>query len=346
MNKKVLIAYCGTSALPEVTKKDIKMLTGIHIAFGLINEAGEAYWETKGTQEPDTKGSIGYFKKINPEIKIVLSIGGWGADGFSQAASTEEGRKRFAESAVKIMEEYQMDGLDIDWEYPCSSQAEIASSPEDKENFTLLMAELRRQIDLSGEGKILSIAAGALPSFIAGTNMGEVQKYLDYVQLMTYDFHGVFTETTGHHANLYDDAVTEEKICSDGAIRMFVEAGVPVEKIVMGAAFYGRHWDNVPKENHGLGQVPANRDVTGFHYDKIQEMLQTGEGNYRYHWDDDAKAPWLYNGNSFITYEDERALSHKAAYVKEHNLMGMMFWEYSHDKTQTLVEHLHKELQK
>lgn len=342
MTNKMLIAYCNTQALPNITEEDINRLTSIHISFGLINEYGEVYWDQKGTE-----GVLDKIRSINPEIKIVLSIGGWGADGFSQAAATAEGREKFVKTAVKILEDNGMTGLDIDWEYPCSDQAEIAASPNDKETFTLLIKELRRQLDAGGEGRTLSIAAGALRSYIQDTDMQEVQKYLDYVQLMTYDFHGVFTHTTGHHANLYDDTVIDEpKISSDQAIKMFVEAGVPIEKIVMGAAFYGRCWKNVPSEHFGLGQVPGCREVKGCSYSSIEEMLSTGEGGFEYHWDDDAKAAYLYNGDTFITYEDKRALSLKVEYVKEHNMAGIMFWEYSEDKTQSLVGHLHTELMK
>ena len=340
MEKKVLIAYCNTGELPFLTKEDMNRLDSVHISFSLINEKGEAYWDQKGTE-----GVLEKIKEINPELRLIISIGGWGADGFSQAAATEEGRQRFAASAVRIMEENKLDGIDIDWEYPCSSQAGIASAREDKENFTLLIRELRKQIDACGKGQTLSVAAGALESFLADTDMGEVQKYLDYVQLMTYDFHGVFTPTTGHHANLYDDGVLKEKLSGDRAVKMFVKAGVPADKIVLGAAFYGRCWSRVPSENHGLGQVPFVQEVKGCPYYKICNMLETGEGNYEYFWDEDAKAPYLYNGESFISYEDKRSLSYKVQYVKDHNLRGIMFWEYSEDKTRTLVGHLRQELQ-
>lgn len=341
MEKKVLIAYCNTEELPNIIHEDIHRLSSIHISFGLINENGEVYWNQKGTE-----GVLSKIKKENSEMKIVLSIGGWGADGFSQAAATKEGREKFAASAVKIMQENEMDGIDIDWEYPCSSQAGIASAKEDKETFTLLIQELRRQIDACGEGHTLSIAAGALESFIQGTDMREVQKYLDYVQLMTYDFHGIFTPTTGHHANLYEDSVLEEKISANLAVKMFVEAGVPIEKIVMGAAFYGRGWSGVPAACNGLGQVPKNYEGSGHKYGEICKLLETGEGNYTYYWDDSAKAAYLYNGDSFISYEDKRALTYKVDYVREHGMHGIMFWEYSEDKTRTLVGHLYQELYK
>jgi len=340
MKSKMLIAYCNTAELPNIIDDDIKRLTSIHISFGLINKWGEVYWNQRGTE-----GVLEKIRRINPDINIVLSIGGWGADGFSQAAATEEGRVKFAKTAVKIMEENHMDGIDIDWEYPCSSQAEIASSPNDKETFTLLICELRRQIDACRKGQTLSVAVGALRSCVENTDMREVQKYLDYVQLMTYDFHGVFTPTTGHHANLYDDTVIdEEKISAERTVEMYAKAGVPIEKMVMGAAFYGRCWNKVPAEHFGLGQVAEESGVKGCPYSLIQEFLQTGEGGFTYHWDEDAKAAYLYNGDTFISFEDKRALSLKVDYVKKHNMAGIMFWEYSEDQTRSLVGHLYQEL--
>ena len=339
MNQQVIIAYCVTSELPKITEEDLKRLSSVHIAFGLINEKGEVYWDRKNTE-----GVLSEMRKINPGLKIVLSIGGWGADGFSQAAATEESRRKFVKSAMKILKENHLDGLDIDWEYPCSSQAGIASSEDDRENFTLLIKELRKQLDASGDGLSLSIAAGGEASYLKGTDMAEVQKYLDYVQLMTYDFHGEFKPVTGHHANLYDDAVNEEKVCADRTVRLFEEAGVPVEKMVMGAAFYGRGWIGVPPKNSGLGQIPKGGDGLHHGYADILRLQADEQAHYRYCWDDHAKAAYLYNGDSFITYEDKKALSYKADYVKKHGMHGIMFWEYSEDQTRTLVEHLYEEM--
>ena len=343
--KQLLIAYCNTQELPFVTEDDIKRLDYIHISFGLVNDQGEVYWNQKGTE-----GVVSKIKAINPNIKMILSVGGWGADGFSQAAATKEGREKFVASAVKIMRDNGLDGLDMDWEYPCSSMAGIASSPEDKENFTLLIRELREQIDGCQKGQTLSIAAGALQSYLNDTDMHEVQKYLDYVQLMTYDFYSTFSTTTGHHANLYADGVHEEKTSADNAIQLFVNAGVPIEKIVMGAAFYGRSWRGVPNVNNGLGQkvdIARAEELCGAHgYHEICHMLETGERGFKAYWDEDAKAAYLYNGDCFITYENEKALSYKVDYVKEHQMKGIMFWEYSEDKTRTLVGHLYKELRK
>lgn len=341
MNQQQIIGYCLTKGLPTIKEEDLKRLNCIHIAFGLIDDKGEVYWDQMGTE-----GVLRKIRKINPSIKIVLSIGGWAADGFSQAAATEEGRVKFAKSAVKIMKENEMTGLDIDWEFPGSSVGAIVSSPKDKETFTLLLKELRKQIDECGVGYTLSIAAGAFESYISRTNMREVEKYLDYVQLMTYDFHGAFTKETGHHANLYDDNVLEEKISADRAISLYVNAGVPIEKIVMGAAFYGRGWLAVPPENNGLGQIAGAGDEKDYGYGEVRRLLEDKDMNYQYYWDDHAKAAYIYNGESLITYEDTRALSYKVRYVNEKNMYGIMFWEYTVDSTGTLIKHLFDEMNK
>ena len=130
-------------------------------------------------------------------MKIVLSVGGWGADGFSHMAMTEEGRRKFARSCLDAVERYNLDGIDIDWEYPCSDAAGIGADPRDKENFTALLAALREYL---GKGRIVSVAVGASRRCIADTQMDKVAEIVDYVQLMTYDM--VDGTRAGHHAAL------------------------------------------------------------------------------------------------------------------------------------------------
>lgn len=336
MKTKKLIAYCFTTNVKTMNEEDIKALDGVNIAFGLIDKKGEIYWK-----ERSGKRDIARIKKINPAIKVILSVGGWAKDGFSQAAETEEGRRKFAESAARITEEYGFDGIDIDWEYPGSSKAGIRSIPEDKENFTLLLKEIRSRLNLFNEYKTLSIAAGALKSYIKNTQMKEVAGILDYVQLMTYDLYGEWDTVTGHHAALYPSAGGAAN--SDEIIRLFAEAGVPYEKLVMGAAFYSREWKKVKGAAPGS---PAGKSGRAHSYDKILKYLETGEKKYIKMWDDNAKAAYLYNGSDFVSYEDERALQYKAEYVRENNMYGVMYWEYGQDKTCRLTRFLRENLDK
>lgn len=333
MAARKLIAYCLTENLSMMQERDIRVLDSINISFGLIHD-GEVYWK-----EEQGKEDMERIRLINPQIQLVLSIGGWEAEGFSQAAETEEGRVRFAKSVMRLTREYGFDGIDVDWEYPCSDKAGIRMIPEDKENFTLLLRELRKQLSVLEEYKTLSIAAGALKTYLAGTNMKEVAEVLDYVQIMTYDLCGEWDRVTGHHAALFPYG--EGAPSSDEIIRLFIEAGVPREKIVMGAAFYSRGWKNVSGVRPGSS---AEQPEIPYSYDAIVRNLETGEGNYRKFWDDDAKAAYLSNGTDFITYEDGRALQYKARYVKKNNMYGMMYWEYGQDKTYRLTGFLREQL--
>ena len=155
-----------------------------------------------------------------------------------------------AASAVRVFRTFPFDGIDLDWEYPCYGEAEIASSPEDKANFTLLLKTIREALDGQGaqDGRhyLLTIAAGADQYYVDGTEMDQVQQYLDYVQLMTYDMRGGFQMLTGHHSNLYTPTGDLFRISADASVKLFLAAGVPKEKLVIGAAFYSRIWNGCP----------------------------------------------------------------------------------------------------
>ena len=162
---KRIIGYVNTADLNHMREEDVRALTVINIAFGLIRD-GEVVWDAK-----DARDGMVSIRKSNPELKIVLSVGGWGADGFSQSARTKEGRERFAASALAIVKEYGLDGIDIDWEYPGTSLAGIASDRSDKENYTLLLAELRRTLDAYREGMLVTTAVGGDVYFALQTDM-------------------------------------------------------------------------------------------------------------------------------------------------------------------------------
>lgn len=330
MKEQKLIAYCLTDNLKTMKEKDVRVLDFIHVAFGLIKD-GEVYWKEESGIE-----DISHIRKINPEIKIVLSIGGWEADGFSQAAETADGRNKWAESVVRLVEKYGFDGVDVDWEYPCSDKAGIRAISQDKENFTLLLETMRERLE---DSKTLSIAAGALKSYLENTQMEKAAKFLDYVQLMTYDLCGEWDGVTGHHAGLY--SYGEGTPNSDEIIRLFAQAGVPYEKMVMGAAFYSRGWKGVEGGKPGS---PAAEIADVLSYGDIIKELETGQSDYRKYWDEDAKAAYLYNGSEFVTYEDARALQYKVKYVKEQEMFGLMYWEYGQDKTGRLTQFLRDQL--
>ena len=336
MKERQLIAYCMAKNLRKMTPEDAKMLDVIHVSFGLIKN-GKIYIPYKAVSR-----EIERIREMNPNMRFVLSVGGWAADGFSQAASGEAGRELLVRSGIELLKELKLDGIDIDWEYPCNDAAGIAASPEDKPNFTLLLQKFRQELDTVSADKTLSIAAGGEAFFLDGVEMEKAAQYLDYVQLMTYDLRGATRNITGHHSNLfsYDDI---SDASTDKAVQVFMEAGVPKEKLVIGAAFYGRQWRGVKdtSESHGLGQPAQTTGSTFYGFDQIEAMLQDFGQGYRKYRDEQARAAWLYNGDSFISYEDKLALEEKARYAAENSLYGIMYWEYGQDGNHMLTKVLY-----
>ncbi|WP_318615645.1 glycoside hydrolase family 18 protein [Sporosarcina sp. YIM B06819] len=342
MEKKYkVVGYAGDGSLPSIRTEDALKLTHLNVAFGHVIHDQIRIDHLKNLDR------LGELKKINPDLTILLSVGGWGAGGFSEAASTLAGRKLMAASAVNILKEHAFDGIDLDWEYPSYGAAGIHSSASDKENFTYLLKEIREALnDLekeTGHYYLLTIATGADQYYIEGTEMAEVQKYLDYVQLMTYDMRGGFQTFTGHHTNLYTPTGDLFRISVQQSVNLFMQAGVPREKLVIGAAFYSRMWKDVPDNNNGLHQMTAGSGGYGPDYSQLIENYINVNGFTRF-WDDEAKAPYLFDGHTFITYDDEESIQHKCEYVSREGLGGIMFWEYKCDNTFRLLDAMHQSL--
>lgn len=328
---KMVIGYVETGNLPLLEDVDVKCLDVVNLAFASI-ENHAVIWNPG-----EYAALLRHAKQINPDLKLVLSVGGWGCGGFSEAAASREGRDVLAGTAVRLVEQYKLDGLDIDWEYPCIGISGIASAREDKENFTLLLKRLRRELDrIRDRHCTLSIAAGADSYFIRCTQMELAAPLLDYVMLMTYDLRGGFSVQTGHHTNLYTSSTDLSIASTDHAVQLFKQAGVPGEKLVIGTAFYSRCWKGVPDRENGLMQMAETTGGYGPDYSVLAEHYVNKNG-YERHWDEEAKAPYLFNGSEFISYEDEESIRWKLGYVKEQGLGGIMFWEYSQDEGHTLV---------
>ncbi len=336
-----IIGYVGDRALPGMTGDAVRKLTHMNIAFGHVKDDAIAIDHLKHLSELER------LKREHPSLRVLLSVGGWSAGGFSEAASTEAGRNRMADSAVDVLARFPFDGVDLDWEYPCYAEAGIAASPDDKRNFTLLLRTMREAFDRKGEvdgrAYMLTIAAGADQYYVDGTEMDEVQRYLDYVQLMTYDMRGGFQTLTGHHTNLFTPTGDLFRISVDASVRLFERAGVPRDKLAIGAAFYSRMWKNVPNVNRGLHQMTAGSGGYGPDYGELAASYIERNGFVRY-WDDEAKAPFLFDGSTFITYDDEESLRQKCAYAKREGLAGVMFWEYKCDPTGRLLDVIHRSL--
>jgi len=272
-----------------------------------------------------------YIQK-HPGITPILSIGGWGADGFSQAAATEKGRAAFVDDVLRLMQEHGFKGVDIDWEYPGSSAAGIKSSPEDKQNYTLLLQALRSGLDAltaaDAMPRRLCIAISGEPYLIPNLEVGRIGAIVDQVNLMTYNLNQ--SDTASHHTALYSS--DPSALSADGCVRAYVSAGIPAGKIMIGAAFFGYRWNT--KLPDPLYQ-PA-RKMVRLTYSDIAELIRKKPDAEKY--DFAAQAPYFSDGKVFITYDDARSITQKGAYARERGLMGLFVWEYGEDATGVLVD--------
>ena len=334
--ERYMLGYVTDGALEGVTREDAERLTHINLAFGVIREG------LLDMSHLPHIGEVERIRKLNPKLKFVLSVGGWGAGGFSLMSRTAEGRDAFAASCRKAADQYRLDGIDIDWEYPCENSAGIDSDPSDRENYTLLLQALR---DALGEEKIVSIAAGAGHYFIEDTEMEKVAAICNYVQLMTYDIRNGFHTESGHHTNLFTSSGDSLKGSVKSSVDDYRAAGVPAEKIVIGAAFYSRRWDGVPDVNHGLWQKAETIGQYGPGYTELVEKYINKNGFARY-WDEEAKAPFLFDGKSIISYDDPESIRLKCEYLKAEGLKGIMYWDHGSDPSRALLGAMYEGMRK
>ncbi len=336
MNKKMVAAYLSDWALKEFRPGDEKKITHINYSFAKLKDGrvSDEHWVNAK--------AISELIKANNDITFVISIGGWGAGGFSEAASTEDGRKLFAATSLEIMNKYGFKGIDVDWEYPCRSDAEIASSPDDKRNFTLLLKEVRALLDEqtkdTGEKYLLSIAVGGGEKYTKDIEIEELNIILDYINIMTYDM--AVAEQITHHTNLYPSDKYESDVSVSSAVEAFHKAGISKEKLVIGAAFYGHAYEISGVDAKSvLGAKENFKKVEGMGYTFINESHKDG---YIRYFDESAKAPYLYNGKKVILLDDPQSLQCKVDYIFSEGLGGIMFWEYNSDHTGILLDALDK----
>jgi len=289
-------------------------------------------------------------RRANPELRILVSVGGWTWSGaFSDLALTPDGRRRFCESAVAYLRRHDLDGVDVDWEYPGLPGAGNTHRPEDGANFTALLTELRAQLDRAAAGGarryLLTLAAGAFPEFLAKTEMDRVQSVSDFVNLMTYDFGvpGAAPSPVRHNAALRASGDDKDALSAERAVRDFLAAGVPPGKLVLGVPFYGRAWE-VESDSPLRHPGKAAASFGDTDYTALREL--PGRDGWLGKWDDIAQAPWLWNParRLFVSYEDPRSLRLKARLVRDRGLGGVMFWEYSADASGELLGALYEEL--
>lgn len=345
--KPVIIGYVPGFNGELTSAIDARKLTHINYAFVNVKDS-MALLSNLATDTINFR-KLNALKKDNPDLKLLISLGGWSwSENFSDAVLTSSSRKKFAQSCVKMVVDYQLDGVDIDWEYPGFRGEDNIYRPEDRKNFTLMFKSLREELDSltkkTEKKYLLTTAVPEFKEFLDKTDMDEVSRYLDYVNLMNYDFHTGASDTVGHHSNLYPSRTSQRS--AHRGVTDFIRAGVPAEKIVMGLPFYGRSWIMQDSTNHGIERVPKSVAKSGG-YTFIKDSLVNRNGFRRY-WDADAQSPYLFNDqtNQLVVYDDEESVKVKCEYVRKNNLAGVMFWEYEDDPKLYLLTVINDQLLK
>lgn len=299
----------------------------------------------------DVFSKIELLRKENPQLKISIAVGGYGADGFSDMALTQENRNTFANSVIDFIDKYNLDGVDLDWEFPVQGGwGSIKARKEDKENFTFLIKTLREKLDEKGKQNNkkyeLSYAATVQPWGIENIELKKITPMVDYINLMCYDYTGMWSGIAEHNSGLYNNKARPQALNTHHAVNEYMNKGVPAEKLILGISAYGYGWSGVKSTNNGLFQT-AEKSIdinsTDLSYKSICNNY-IGKRNFTRYWDDVSKVPYLYNGNEFITFDDKQSVSEKMRYVKKKGLGGAMCWEYTQDNNGELIKAMYEKL--
>ena len=320
---------------------DARSLTRVNYAFANIENGRMVPGFAK---DQENFAFLESLKQQNPSLTVLVSVGGWlWSTNYSDVSLTAQSREVFTQSVMEFLTRYNLDGLDIDWEYPGMPGAGHPFRPEDKQNFTVLLKELRARFNAetakTHKRLYLTIAAGASDEFLAHTEMAQVQRYVDTVNLMAYDYYEPSSDAiTGHHAPLFTNPDDPKRSSADSSVQAFEKAGVPAAKILLGLPFYGHMWGQVKDQNHGLYQPGKPIPNAYSNYGAITTTM-LGHGFDRY-WDSKASVPYLYSPEKqiFVSYEDPESIAAKCSYVLKHKLGGVMFWDYSGDPSGVLLQ--------
>ena len=310
--------YVGNDTL--IDKFELQKLTHIIYSFGHL-KANEFYLGHK--KDTLTLFKLSQLKKSFPNLKILVSLGGWGGcKTCSDIFSTETNRQKFALTVKNCLDYFNIDGIDLDWEYPgLPSLPDHGFKPEDKQNFTKLVEALRQTL---GTKKEISFAVGGFKKAIdSSIELDKVMPLVDRIHIMSYDLYDM--KKTGLHTSLHSKP-QQQNLSADYMVQYLIKNKVPKYKIIIGAAFYGRLWRGVPNINNGLYQSGLNE--FGYAYKDVDKLMPIDSGYIRFY-DDSAQLAYTYNPHKkiFMSFDNLQSVKAKTNYVKKLGLGGIMFWE-------------------
>lgn len=339
MNAPQVVCYLADwSFSKDMPREDALRIDQVNYAFGHI---------------VDGRVSIAHLNRLDklaalrmqfPHIRCLLSVGGWGADGFSQSIETDESRKLLAASALKVIEDLRLDGIDWDWEYPGVPAAGIRATPNDRDNFTLFMELMRGELNALGEhlGRYLmqTVAVGAGDEMTKGYDLPRAVKVLDTINLMTYD---MGRATSSHVTNLHPSP--HASYSAEQSVNAWHKAGVPLKKLLIGGTFYYHVFEGVKKGQAGLSSEFEKKGQGGAR-EQWMDRLAGEDSAFVRHWDDQAKAATFFDGKTLLSGDEEQSMAQKGAFIKRLGLGGIIIWEYNHDRGGTMLQALHEHMKK
>ncbi|KAF9111025.1 hypothetical protein BGX27_005486 [Mortierella sp. AM989] len=395
-DNKLVIGYWVPWGDVPVSAVDMTKYTHINYGFGVLQKklgdpaaiGFDRYYDGTPARELVKRGN-------QYGVPILISLGGWtGSETFSTVVADPALRKTFINNALLFVRKntlgdnaatpngWDMDGIDIDWEYPGRAGAPCNTyAPQDSANYLILLKELRAQLDLEFPTNRKLITAAVRTQPFDGSNgrplsdVSAFAQYFDWISIMAYDIHGTWGRTTGPNAPFGTPSPPGEPFSVVQSVNAWTAAGWPSSKLVVGTAFYGTSFtatvnmntqnpitQYVPHTGSALmkredGNMTANAcavalaDVEGstWRWKDIRANVLTGgpttpAAGWTRHWDPESQTPWVFRASDkkFISYDDVQSLSVKVNYVKQQNLRGVMMWEISHDYNQELINTLNQ----
>ncbi|XP_027843401.2 LOW QUALITY PROTEIN: mucin-5AC [Aphis gossypii] len=354
--KKVVCYYTNWSVYRPGTAKfspqNINPYLCTHLIYafgGLDKENGLRPYDKYQDIEQGGYAKFNGLKTYNKNLKTLLAIGGWneGSARFSKLVDDEDNRKEFVKNVVKFLRQNNFDGLDLDWEYPAYRDG---SKPSDKENYASLVKELREEFnkESSKTGRTRLLLTMAVPAGIEyidkGYDVPELNKYLDFMNLLTYDYHSSYEPAVNHHSPLYPLEEDSEynfdaKLNIDHTIKHYLASGADKEKLVLGIPTYGRSYTLFNRESKDIGapsdgpgeKGEATREKGYLAYYEICGNLKKDDSWTIEQPKPKAMGPYAYKDNQWVGYDDEEFVKLKAKYVNENDLGGIMFWSIDND---------------
>jgi len=312
---------------------DFERLTHVNFAFAVVKD-GKASVEHWFAGENGDK-PVRELMNNKGHLKTLLSIGGWGAGGFSPACETAEGRELLSKSFIDIVNDYGFDGVDLDWEYPAIGWSGIEAKPEDVKNYTAWVEMLREML---GPDKLITMACGGSQECVDKLELDKLVPLMDCFNLMTYDL--CRFDRTSHHTSLFPSDLCSANT-GDNVVKLYVNAGVPKSKITLGSGFYARIYHDVDGMDKPTTENSGPHPSWSGGYKQNMDFTAGSSTGLMY--DDVAEAAWAYDNSKreLYTFDNDRSVNAKRKYCIDTGLAGVMFWEYNcDDENSTLLKAL------